>query len=337
MVSQFHHGPTSGQTLQALPRHHLHHHHNPYAQMPLMMGGDGSGGSDGGIGSGSGAGGGGGGAGADGIVRLGVPKADDYSVAAMEHQLAVAAAAAAAVVAHDADGSQSPHPGAAGEYDSQSPGPGAAGEYAAHILVGHSGGGGPIGDGGGMVLRGGAVVGHHHHMGGGGVGGPAITAPTSGSMVGGLAAEVERTRHMVQEKPVVGSDEWIKVRRLNHKEVERKRRETINNGIGELQSLIPDGDKNKGKVIQRAVTYILELKQAIEDGAQKNGVEKLLLEQAIQSLGNTVQDLKEENTALRARVRQLEMETNPIHESMQVGGAGTADIVDQANKRVRTE
>ncbi|KAJ1567739.1 basic helix-loop-helix protein [Cladochytrium tenue] len=317
MVSQFHHGPTPGQASPG--HHHHHHHHNPYAQIPLMMGGGGGGGGpDGGVGGDNG----GADNGTDVIVRLGVPKADDYSVAAMEHQLAMAAATAAAA-AQDADGSQSP-------------GPGAAGEYAAHILVGHSGGGGPIGDGGRMLLRGGAVVGHHHHQMGGGGGGQTMTAPNSGSMVGGAAAEVERARHMVQEKPVVGSDEWIKVRRLNHKEVERKRRETINNGISELQALIPDGDKNKGKVIQRAVTYILELKQAIDDGAQKSGVDKLLLEQAIQSLGNTVQDLKEENTALRARVRQLEMETNHIHESMQVG-AGTTDIVDQANKRVRTE
>src|SRR5271154_5227096 len=40
-------------------------------------------------------------------------------------------------------------------------------------------------------------------------------------------------------RPQVGSEEWHKQRRDNHKEVERRRRETINDGISELAKIVP--------------------------------------------------------------------------------------------------
>lgn len=65
------------------------------------------------------------------------------------------------------------------------------------------------------------------------------------------------------QKPQVGSDEWHQLRKDNHKEgeiadpvpcerrlthlpVERRRRETINEGINELAKIVPDCEKNKG-------------------------------------------------------------------------------------------
>jgi hypothetical protein len=41
--------------------------------------------------------------------------------------------------------------------------------------------------------------------------------------------------------------------------VERRRRETINEGINELAKVIPGTDKNKGAILQSAVGYIAEL------------------------------------------------------------------------------
>jgi hypothetical protein len=41
--------------------------------------------------------------------------------------------------------------------------------------------------------------------------------------------------------------------------VERRRRETINEGINELAKVIPGSDKNKGAILQSAVSYIAEL------------------------------------------------------------------------------
>ncbi|KAJ3050678.1 basic helix-loop-helix protein [Rhizophlyctis rosea] len=103
-------------------------------------------------------------------------------------------------------------------------------------------------------------------------------------------------------KPSVGSEEWLRQRRENHKEVERRRRETINDGINELAKLIPDGEKNKGRVLQRAVQYILQLKQQDAANMEKWTLEKLLCEQAIQELSAQVDALKNENDQLRAQV-----------------------------------
>ncbi|KAI9364448.1 hypothetical protein DFJ73DRAFT_417873 [Zopfochytrium polystomum] len=123
----------------------------------------------------------------------------------------------------------------------------------------------------------------------------------------------------------VGSDEWIQQRRRNHKEVERKRRETINNGINELYAVLPDGgDRNKGKVIQRAVAYIQELRKVASENLEKWTVEKLLLEQAIQNLGSTVDDLKAENEVLKDRIRQFEAlvgdQSNPVTKRQRTDG-----------------
>ncbi|OLY78870.1 putative bHLH domain-containing protein [Smittium mucronatum] len=58
----------------------------------------------------------------------------------------------------------------------------------------------------------------------------------------------------------VGSHEWQKVRRENHKQVERRRREHINAGVNLLSSLVPGCEKNKGKVLHQAAHYITQLK-----------------------------------------------------------------------------
>ncbi|KAK6601298.1 helix-loop-helix DNA-binding domain-containing protein [Botrytis cinerea] len=74
-------------------------------------------------------------------------------------------------------------------------------------------------------------------------------------------------------KPVVGSDEWHKVRKDNHKEVERRRRETINEGINELAKILKENET-----------------QNIE----KWTLEKLLTEQAIAELSASNDKLKTE-------------------------------------------
>jgi bHLH factor len=93
-------------------------------------------------------------------------------------------------------------------------------------------------------------------------------------------------------KPPVGSEEWHKVRRDNHKEVERRRRETINEGINELAKIVPGCEKNKGSILQRAVSFIAQLKQNEQNNIEKWTLEKLLMEQAISELSNNVERLK---------------------------------------------
>ncbi|KAF9915561.1 basic helix-loop-helix protein [Lobosporangium transversale] len=62
-------------------------------------------------------------------------------------------------------------------------------------------------------------------------------------------------------KPAAGTPEWHKLRRDNHKEVERRRRETINAGINDLAACIPNPDKNKGAILRQAAKYIHSIQE----------------------------------------------------------------------------
>jgi bHLH factor len=95
-------------------------------------------------------------------------------------------------------------------------------------------------------------------------------------------------------KPTVGSDEWHKIRKDNHKEVERRRRETINEGINELAKIVPGCEKNKGSILQRAVSFITQLKENEAQNIEKWTLEKLLTEQAIAELSASNDKLKTE-------------------------------------------
>jgi len=96
------------------------------------------------------------------------------------------------------------------------------------------------------------------------------------------------------QKPAVGTEEWHKVRKDNHKEVERRRRETINEGINELAKIVPGCEKNKGSILQRAVSFITQLKENEAQNIEKWTLEKLLTEQAIAELSASNDKLKTE-------------------------------------------
>jgi len=107
-------------------------------------------------------------------------------------------------------------------------------------------------------------------------------------------------------KPPVGSEEWHRQRRENHKEVERRRRDTINAGINELAKIVPGCEKNKGSILNRAVQYIQQLKENEAANIEKWTLEKLLTDQAIQELQTQVEMLKTENGRLRAELEELQ-------------------------------
>jgi hypothetical protein len=95
-------------------------------------------------------------------------------------------------------------------------------------------------------------------------------------------------------KPPVGSDEWHRLRRENHKQVERRRRETINEGINEIARIVPGCEKNKGSILHRAAAYIRQLKENESSTLEKWTLEKLLTDQAINELNRQVEILKAE-------------------------------------------
>jgi len=124
-----------------------------------------------------------------------------------------------------------------------------------------------------------------------------------------------------QVKPAPGTEEWHKLRRDNHKEVERRRRETINEGITELTKVVPNCDKNKGSILRQAAKYIQSLQEANEKMTadantvdsirfelKKHVLEKEVAEATYQSLHLQHEFLKNELDELRQKMEELQKE-----------------------------
>lgn len=95
--------------------------------------------------------------------------------------------------------------------------------------------------------------------------------------------------------------------------VERRRRETINEGINELAKIVPGCEKNKGSILQRAVAFITQLKENEQQNIEKWTLEKLLTEQAIQ-------ELSQANDKLKSECERLEREVNTWRKAAQNNG-----------------
>jgi len=122
----------------------------------------------------------------------------------------------------------------------------------------------------------------------------ALKAATQTGSRPGQSVPSDSPPQSATHKPTVGSEEWHKVRRDNHKEVERRRRETINEGINELAKIVPGCEKNKGSILQRAVQFITQLKENEQQNIEKWTLEKLLTEQAITELSASCDKFKAE-------------------------------------------
>lgn len=171
--------------------------------------------------------------------------------------------------------------------------------------------------------------------------GNTTTAPTSGRRSGRSAT--------------MGSDEWSRQRKDNHKEVERRRRGNINEGINELGRIVPSGsgEKAKGAILSRAVQYIHHLKENEARNIEKWTLEKLLMDQAMGDLQAQLEEIKrlwEEERMARGRL-EAEIEAlrnmNGISAAKDEGpSAGTkrrstdgteAEAAASDGKRQRTE
>lgn len=76
--------------------------------------------------------------------------------------------------------------------------------------------------------------------------------------------------------------------------MERRRRETINEGINELAKIVPNCEKNKGSILQRGVQYITQLRENERINIEKWTLEKMLTDQAIGELSAALEREKEE-------------------------------------------
>jgi bHLH factor len=137
----------------------------------------------------------------------------------------------------------------------------------------------------------------------------------------------------------MGSDEWTRQRKDNHKEVERRRRGNINEGINELGRIVPNGsgEKSKGAILSRAVQYIHHLKENEARNIEKWTLEKLLMDQAMGDLQAQLEEMRrlwEEERGARQRA-ETELE------ALRGAKAGTKRPSEEENddevKRQRTE
>jgi transcriptional regulator CBF1 len=95
------------------------------------------------------------------------------------------------------------------------------------------------------------------------------------------------------------------------KEVERRRRGNINEGINELGRIVPSGsgEKAKGAILSRAVQYIHHLKENEARNIEKWTLEKLLMDQAMGDLQAQLEEVRrmwdEEHAARLAAEKEL--------------------------------
>ena len=135
---------------------------------------------------------------------------------------------------------------------------------------------------------------------------------------------------------------------FQQKEVERRRRGNINEGINELGRIVPNGsgEKAKGAILQRAVQYIHHLKENEARNIEKWTLEKLLMDQAMGDLQAQLDEMRRMWEQEREARQRLESEvttlrtdkTNAATATTSNGNTGgTEEDGDRGGKRKRTE
>ncbi|KIL64630.1 hypothetical protein M378DRAFT_78050 [Amanita muscaria Koide BX008] len=142
----------------------------------------------------------------------------------------------------------------------------------------------------------------------------------------------------------MGSDEWARQRKDNHKEVERRRRGNINEGINELGRIVPNGngEKAKGAILARAVQYIHHLKENEARNIEKWTLEKLLMDQAMSDLQAQLEEMKrlwdEERMGRQRAESELELLRSMHGIATAISGAsGSAQTVAPAARPTSRE
>ncbi|CAE6442657.1 unnamed protein product [Rhizoctonia solani] len=102
--------------------------------------------------------------------------------------------------------------------------------------------------------------------------------------------------------------DWQRKRKDNHKEVERRRRSNINEGINELARMVPNvgAEKAKGAILSRSVQYIHDLKENEARNIEKWTLEKLLMDQAMGDLQAQLDEMRQRLEEERQKREQVE-------------------------------
>ncbi|KAJ5709063.1 hypothetical protein N7493_010397 [Penicillium malachiteum] len=137
--------------------------------------------------------------------------------------------------------------------------------------------------------------------------------PTHGHNSTAAAVYAAREAQSMNQKPTVGSPEWHQIRKNNHKEVERRRREAINEGINQIARLVPNCDKNKGAILQRAIEYIAQLQD------DRKNIESRFEAQGL-TLNHAISELTATNTKWKAEInRRSDIGAKWLHRCREAG------------------
>ncbi|KAM0751516.1 hypothetical protein T439DRAFT_324700 [Meredithblackwellia eburnea MCA 4105] len=135
----------------------------------------------------------------------------------------------------------------------------------------------------------------------------------------------ERSRNGKSTKGAKDDDQAnSRTRKDNHKEVERRRRETINDGINDLKKIVPGCEKNKGSILQRAVQYIQQMKEDEARNIEKWTLEKLLMDQSMGDLRDEVEGFRKHVDIIEVENDQLRQENDHLRaEIVRLSGGGS--------------
>ncbi|CAE7139826.1 unnamed protein product [Rhizoctonia solani] len=128
--------------------------------------------------------------------------------------------------------------------------------------------------------------------------------------------------------------DWQRKRKDNHKEVERRRRSNINEGINELARMVPNvgAEKAKGAILSRSVQYIHDLKENEARNIEKWTLEKLLMDQAMGDLQAQLDEMRQRLDEERQKREQVEAQLAEILRAQQERA-----VEEPVAKRARVE
>jgi len=137
------------------------------------------------------------------------------------------------------------------------------------------------------------------------------------------------------------NEDWLRMRKENHKEVERRRRGNINDGINALALIIPNesGESKtqaKGAILSRAAQYIQHLKDNEARNIEKWTLEKLLMDQAMGDLQAQLEEMRKMWEDEHSQKMALENEMVRMQNDLQALQEGRKSDSD-SRKRVRAE
>ncbi|WWC88543.1 uncharacterized protein L201_003454 [Kwoniella dendrophila CBS 6074] len=129
----------------------------------------------------------------------------------------------------------------------------------------------------------------------------------NGTGAGGRLDEIVTDAHGNPVSP----HEYVRLKKDSHKEVERRRRVNINDGINEIAQLVPGGKDKQGKstLLKRAATYLIELTEKLRIGEEettKREIEKQDLEAQLAHLQAQMQEERDRSMRFETSWREAE-------------------------------